>query len=43
MGSKEIATVEIHGNNAMVAMTDEATKFTLTLEGGEWKIDSAMM
>jgi len=43
MGSKEIATVEIHGNTAMVAMTDEATKFTLTLEAGEWKIDSAMM
>jgi len=43
MARQEIATVEIHGNTAIVSMADNATKFTLTLEGGEWKIDSAMM
>lgn len=43
MARQKIATVEIHGNTAMVAMADNATKFTLTLEHGEWKIDSAMM
>ena len=44
----EIGTVEIHGQTASVVMVDKANpenppKFTLTLEGGEWKIDSAMM
>lgn len=43
-----INTVEIHGNTATVVLIDKTApdnppKFTLTLEGGEWKIDSAMM
>jgi hypothetical protein len=44
----EISAVEIHGQTASVVMVDKANpenppKFTLALEGGEWKIDSTMM
>jgi len=44
----EIGAVEIHGKTASVVMVDKANpenppKFTLALEGGEWKIDSTLM
>ena len=43
-----IDTVYITGNSAEVVMTNKATgdlsgRFALTLVGGQWKIDSAMM
>jgi len=44
----EVGTVEIHGQTASVVMVDKEhpenpPKFTLALEGGEWKIDSTLM
>ena len=45
----EISTVDIRGAEAEVVMVDKsrrgdlAAKFTLALEGGVWRIDSAMM
>jgi len=44
----EIGTVDIRGAEAEVVIVekskgDMAAKFTLALEGGQWRIDSAMM